>query len=128
MAQLFNLLRGALTTQYARIHHLLRYRRNPALYVAVGLVIVLTGWRLLNGVPLDDILTEHYIESMLILMGGVITRLQVWAPESVEDLIAAREAYPAPEDTVVFDPTLITGEATDTTGDGQTPGAGDREV
>lgn len=81
-----------LTTLYDRMRYLLRYRRNPAVYVAIGLVVVLTGWRLANGMPLEDILTENYVESMLILAGGVITRLQVWAPETVEDLFADQGA------------------------------------
>jgi hypothetical protein len=103
---------------YGRFRHLLRYRRNPAVYVAVGLVVVLTGWRLANGMPLEDILTEHYVESMLILAGGVLTRLQVWAPESVEDLFAAQEAYPTPEDHVEFDPRLTTPPDEGTTREG----------
>lgn len=77
---------------YDRVRYLLRYRRNPAVYVAVLLVVVLTGWRMANGMPLDEVLTEHYVESMLILASGVITRLQVWSPESVEDLFAAQDA------------------------------------
>ncbi|TQN30627.1 hypothetical protein FHX37_0509 [Haloactinospora alba] len=80
-----------ITQLYDRVRYLLRYRRNPAVYVAIGLVVVLTGWRLANGMPLEDILTENYVESMLILAGGVITRLQVWSPESVEDLFAAQD-------------------------------------
>ncbi|MEV2277885.1 hypothetical protein AB0I72_20095 [Nocardiopsis sp. NPDC049922] len=97
-----------LLTVYGRVRHLLRFRRNPALYLAVGLVAVLTGWRVANGMPVEDVFTEHYVESMLILATGVITRLQVWSPDSVEDLIAARESYPEPEDTVEFDPRLAT--------------------
>ncbi|WP_304452920.1 hypothetical protein [Nocardiopsis sp. YSL2] len=92
-----------LLTLYGRVRRLVRYRRNPAVYVAVGLVAVLTGWRLANGMAIEDVFTEHYIESMLILAGGVFTRLQVWSPESVEDIFAAREAYPAMEDAVEFD-------------------------
>lgn len=80
-----------LTTLYDRVRHLLRYRRNPAVYVAVAVVVVLTGWRMVNGMPVEDILTENYVESMLILAGGVITRLQVWAPETVEDLFATQD-------------------------------------
>jgi hypothetical protein len=95
-----------LLTLYGRVRRLLRYRRNPAMYVAIVLVVVLTGWRYANGMPIEDIITEHYVESMLILASGVMTRLQVWSPESVEDLIAAREAYPVPEDVVEFDPRL----------------------
>ncbi|MBV2364987.1 hypothetical protein ACFPZ0_24600 [Streptomonospora nanhaiensis] len=96
----------AVLTVYGRLRHLLRYRRNPALYIAAALVVVLTGWRLANGMPAQEVFTEHYLESMLILAAGVLTRFQVWSPESVEDLFAAREAYPAPEDTVEFDPHL----------------------
>lgn len=77
---------------YSRVRRLLRYRRNPALYVAIALVVVLTAWRVANGMPIEDVLSENYVESMLILAGGVITRLQVWSPESVEDLFAAQEA------------------------------------
>lgn len=95
----------ALSTIYDRARYLLRYRRNPAFYVAVGLVVVLTGWRLASGVPPEEILTEHYIEAMLILAGGIITRLQVWSPQSVEDLVAQHEVITT-GDLVEFDPHL----------------------
>lgn len=127
MAQLFTLLRDVLTTQYDRLRHLARYRRNPALYVALGLIAVLTTWRLFNGVPVEELLTEHYIETMLILAGGIITRLQVWSPESVEDLVATQQAYPAPEDSVFFDPNLISNTTPDTNADGQDSGPATRE-
>lgn len=77
---------------YSRVRRLLRFRRNPAMYVAVGVIVVLTAWRVANGMPIEDAFTEHYIEKMLILAGGVITRLQVFSPETVEDLFAAKEA------------------------------------
>ncbi|MDT0302888.1 hypothetical protein [Streptomonospora wellingtoniae] len=77
---------------YSRVRYLLRYRRNPAMYVAVGVVVLLTAWRVANGMPIEDALTENYVEKMLILAGGVLTRLQVFSPEAVEDLFASREA------------------------------------
>lgn len=81
-----------MSSLYSRIRRFFRFRRNPAMYVAIAVVVVLTAWRVANGMPIEEVLSENYVEAMLILAGGVITRLQVFSPETVEDLFAAQEA------------------------------------
>ncbi|MEV2277695.1 hypothetical protein AB0I72_19115 [Nocardiopsis sp. NPDC049922] len=103
---------AALVTNYDRLRHLARYRRNPALYVAVGAVLALVAVKLVDGdVTWQEALTEDFVTYLIVLAGGVLTRLQVWAPETVEDLEAAHEAEALDHYDVGFDPALLAPEA-----------------
>ena len=62
----------------------LRFARNPVLYVAVALAVVITVLKVASGTPLAEVLTEDYAEQVMVIVGGIITRVLVYAPTTVK--------------------------------------------
>lgn len=67
----------------ARIVNELRFGRNPVLYVAVALAVLITVLKVVSGTPLAEVLTEDYAEQLMVIVGGLITRFLVYAPDTV---------------------------------------------
>lgn len=61
----------------------LRFARNPVLYVAVALAVLITVLKVVSGTPITEVLTEDYAEQVMVLVGGIITRFLVYAPSTV---------------------------------------------
>jgi hypothetical protein len=67
-----------------RILSELRFARNPVLYVAVALAVLITVLKVASGTPLAEVLTADYAEQLMVLVGGIITRFLVYAPTTVK--------------------------------------------
>lgn len=77
---------------YDKVRHALKYERNPVIWiVVVGGLAAITGWKIFQGMDPQEILTEYYIEYLIVLGTAIIARLKVWSPETVADMIAGQE-------------------------------------
>lgn len=67
-----------------RVLRELRFTRNPVLYVAVTLAVAITAIKVVTGTPFTEVLTQDYAEQLMVLVGGIITRFLVYAPDTVK--------------------------------------------
>ncbi len=73
---------------FNRILESLRFSKEPAMWIAVAFVVVLTGYKVFGPehMPISDVFSQEYATYVGALVAGILTRLQVFSPHSAAEL------------------------------------------
>lgn len=71
-----------------------KWSKNPIAWITVAVAAGITVYKVkFEGMPLTEVFTSDYIEFVMLLAGGIVARLTVWAPANVD----------VPEDVTEYD-------------------------
>lgn len=69
------------------------FSKEPAVLIAVAFIVVLTGYKVFGPehMPISDVFSEEYATYVGALVASILTRLQVFSKETVDDLVTKAE-------------------------------------